>query len=67
MTDPSSRQRGCPTFTTPQLSDSNKNLVLGSTEALDQDMTGRLTVGRNVTLPLSGFKSWEIFLIFLEK
>jgi hypothetical protein len=27
MTDPSSRQRGCPTSTKPQLYDSNKNQV----------------------------------------
>jgi hypothetical protein len=40
---------------------------LGSNEALDQDLTGRLTVGRNVTLVLSGVKRWDDFLIFLEK
>jgi hypothetical protein len=31
------------------------------------DLTGRLTVGRNVTLALSGVKRWEDFLVFLEK
>jgi hypothetical protein len=32
--DPSSRQRGHPTATTPQLSDSNKHLVLGPKRGL---------------------------------
>jgi hypothetical protein len=49
--DPSSRQRGRPTPTKPQLSDGNKKLVLGSQKGLDTK-TGRLTVGRNVTLTL---------------
>jgi hypothetical protein len=53
MTDPSSRQRGLPTSTKPQLSDSNKNLVLGPRRGLTPRLTGRLTVGRNMTLTLT--------------
>jgi hypothetical protein len=54
MTDPSSRQRGHPTSTKPQLSDSNKNLILGPTWGLTPRLTGQLTVGRNLTLTLTG-------------
>jgi hypothetical protein len=50
MTDPSSRQRGRPTLTKQEISDSNKNLVLGPTWGLTPGLTGRLTVSRNVTL-----------------
>jgi hypothetical protein len=39
MTDPSSRQRGRPTSTKPQLSDSNKNLVLRPTWRLTPWLT----------------------------
>jgi hypothetical protein len=47
MTEPSSRQRGRSISTKPQLSDSNKNLVLGPKWGFTQRLTGRLTVGHN--------------------
>jgi hypothetical protein len=53
MTNPSSRQRGRLASTKPQLSDSNKNLVLGSKWGLTPRLTGRLTVGHNVSLTLT--------------
>jgi hypothetical protein len=46
-------REGAPTSTEPQMSDSNKNLVLGPRWALTPKLTGRLTVGRNVTLTCS--------------
>jgi hypothetical protein len=52
-TDPSSGHRGRPTSTNPQLSDSNKNLVLGPKWDLTPRQTGRQTVGRNITLTLT--------------
>jgi hypothetical protein len=52
-TDPSSCQRGRPTLTNLQLSDSNKNLALGPTWSLEPRQTDRQTVGPNVTLNLS--------------
>jgi hypothetical protein len=51
-TDPSSRQRGRPTSTNRKLSDSNKTLVLGHIWGLTPRQTGRLAVGRKVTLTL---------------
>jgi hypothetical protein len=50
MTDPFSRQRGRPTSTKPQLSNNNKNLVLGPRRDLTPRPAGLLTVDRNVTL-----------------
>jgi hypothetical protein len=38
-TDPSSRQKGCPTSTNLQLSDRNKNLVLSPKRVLQQQFT----------------------------
>jgi hypothetical protein len=49
----SSRQRGRPTWTKPQLSECNKYPVLGPRWGLTPCLTGRLTVGRNVTLILT--------------
>jgi hypothetical protein len=49
MTDPSSRQRGRPTLTKLQLSDSIKNLVSGPRLGLTPRLTYQVTVGRNVT------------------
>jgi hypothetical protein len=49
-------QSGRLTSTNPQRSDSNKNLVLGPRWVLGIKtdwQTGRLTVGRNITLTLS--------------
>jgi hypothetical protein len=46
ITDPSSRQEGHPTW--PQLSDSNKNLVMGGGGSTPR-RTDRLTVGRKIT------------------
>jgi hypothetical protein len=53
MIGPSSGQRKSPTSTKPQLSDSNKNLVLGPRRGLTPRLTGRLTVGRNMALTLT--------------
>jgi hypothetical protein len=55
MTDPSTRQRGRPISTIPHLSDSNKYvyLVLDPRWGVKPRLTGRLTVGRNVTLTWS--------------
>jgi ABC-type phosphonate transport system ATPase subunit len=50
--DPSSRQRERPTSTNPQLSDSNKNLVVSPRRVFIPRQTGRLTVGRNIRLRL---------------
>jgi hypothetical protein len=55
VSDPSSRQTGRPTSTKPELSKSNKNLVLGLWWGLRPRQTGRLTVGRNVTL------TWQVW------
>jgi hypothetical protein len=52
-TDTSSRQRGHPTSTNRQVSDDGKNLVLGPRWGLTPRQTGRLTVGRIVTLTLT--------------
>jgi hypothetical protein len=49
-TDPSSRQRGCPTKTRPQLSNSNKYLVISPRWGSTPRLTDWLTVSRNVTL-----------------
>jgi hypothetical protein len=45
-----SHQTGRPTSTNPQLSYSNKNLVLGPRWGLTPRQTGRLIVGCNITL-----------------
>jgi hypothetical protein len=47
-----SRQRWRPTLTKLQLSDGNKNLVLGPRWGLIPRLTGRMTVGRKVALTL---------------
>jgi hypothetical protein len=52
LTLTSSRETGRPTRTNPQLSDSNKNLVLALRCVLTPRQTGGLTVGRNVTFTL---------------
>jgi hypothetical protein len=52
-TDPSSRQRGRPTSINPQLSDSNKNVVLAPDGCLTPRQIGRLTFGRNITFTLT--------------
>jgi hypothetical protein len=57
-TDPSSRQRGHPTPTNPQLSkndqrEKGKNWSRVPDGCLTPRRTGRLTVGRNVTLTLT--------------
>jgi hypothetical protein len=49
MTDSSSREKGRPTSTEPQLTDSNKNIVLGHGWSWKPRLTGRQTVGCNVT------------------
>jgi hypothetical protein len=49
-TDPSSRQTERPTSTNPQLSDSNKNLVIWPRWVLYSRQTGRPTFGRNTRL-----------------
>jgi hypothetical protein len=50
-TDPSSRQRERHTSTNPQLSGSNKNLVVSPRYmCFISRQTGRLTVGRNIRL-----------------
>jgi hypothetical protein len=48
MTDPPSRQRGRPTSTNPQMSESNK--ISFDRWGLTPKLTSRLTVGRSVTL-----------------
>jgi hypothetical protein len=50
MTRPSSCQIGRPTSTKPQLSDSNKNLVLGPRRGLTPRLIGGLSIGGNLTL-----------------
>jgi hypothetical protein len=50
MTDPTSRQRGRPTWTKHKMSTSNKYLVMSSRWGSTPRRTDRLTVGRNVTL-----------------
>jgi hypothetical protein len=57
-TDPTSRQRGCPTSTNLQLSKTNqrekgKNWPLVPDGCLTPGQTGRLTVGHNITLTLT--------------
>jgi hypothetical protein len=64
ITDPSSRQRGRFTSTNPQLS--KKKLTNWSRVpdgCLTPGRTGRLTVGRNITLTLSGSSSAELTTI----
>jgi hypothetical protein len=59
-TDPSFRQRGRPISIKPQLSDSNKNLVLGRKWMLDTKIdwpTSRLTVSSNIVLTLTSLGS----------
>jgi hypothetical protein len=58
MTDPSSHQRGCPTLTKLQLSDSNKYLVLDPRWGLTPRLIGQLTVSCNVTLTWTKIWSW---------
>jgi hypothetical protein len=53
---PASRLKWRPSSTEPQMSDSNKNLVLGPRWGLTPRLTGPLTVGRNLTL------TWKIHL-----
>jgi hypothetical protein len=52
-TDPSSCQRGRPTKTRPQLSESNKYLVMSPRWGSTPRLTDWLTVSRNVTLTLT--------------
>jgi hypothetical protein len=52
-TDASSRQRERPTSTNPQLSASNQDLPQAPDWCFIQRQTGRLTVGRNITLTLT--------------
>jgi hypothetical protein len=53
-TDPFSRQRECPTSTSLQLSNSNKDQVLSpKMGALFRDGLADETVGRNITLTLT--------------
>jgi hypothetical protein len=57
-TDPTSHQRGRPTSSNPQLSKSNqrekgKNWLRVSDGCLTPGRTGRLAVGRNITLTLT--------------
>jgi hypothetical protein len=62
MTDLFYCQRGRPTSAKPQLSDSNKSLVLSHRLGLTPRLTGRLTVGRNVSLTLKWLTllpTWE--------
>jgi hypothetical protein len=51
--DPSSRQRGRPKSTNPQLSDNNKDLVVSPRWVFIPKQTGRLPVGRNIRLRLN--------------
>jgi hypothetical protein len=51
-TDPSSRQRGRPTKTGPQLSESNKYLVMNPRWGSTPRLTDLLIFSRNVTLTL---------------
>jgi hypothetical protein len=53
MTDLFFRRRGRPTWTNPQFSDTNKNLVLGTRCGLTPRQNGWLPVSRNVTLILT--------------
>jgi hypothetical protein len=53
-TDSSSRQKGRPTSVNPQLSASNKNLVVSPRRVLYSKTLFRLTVGRNIRLRLMG-------------
>jgi hypothetical protein len=57
MADPTSRQRGRPASAKPQMSDSNKNLVLGPIWGLTPGLTGRMPIGRNATLIWRQFSS----------
>jgi hypothetical protein len=50
-----------PTTTNPQLSESNKNVVLGPRWGLTPRETGRMTVDRNITLTLTMVESVENF------
>jgi hypothetical protein len=51
--DPSSHQRGRPKLTNQQLSDNNQDLVVSPRWCFVPRQTGRLTVGRNITLTLT--------------
>jgi hypothetical protein len=53
MIDPSSHQRGRPTSTKQQLSDINKNQVMGHRWGLTPRLIGRLIASRNVTSTLT--------------
>jgi hypothetical protein len=67
-TDPTSRQRGRPTTTNPQLSKNNqrengKNWSRVPGECLTPRRTGRQTVGRNITLTLTlrrQLEGWKV-------
>jgi hypothetical protein len=57
LTDTSSRQKGRPTSANPQMSDSNKNLVLGPRWSLTPGLTDRWsyvtwTVARDVNVKM---------------
>jgi hypothetical protein len=70
MTDPSSYKKGPPTLTNLQLSDSNKDLVLGSRWGLTPRQTGQLTDIRNITLTLtlhgSRFSAIQVYASYVE-
>jgi hypothetical protein len=57
LTHPSCRKRGSPISTNPQLSYSNKNLVLGPRCGLISRLDGWLTVGHTVTLTLKSVRT----------
>jgi hypothetical protein len=59
MADHSSRQRGRPTRTTPQLSNSNKYLVMSPRWGSTPTLTEWLIVSRNVTLTLTLNWLWQ--------
>jgi hypothetical protein len=66
ITDPSSRQRGRPTSTNPQLSKNNqrekgKNWSRVPDGCLTPRKTGRLIVGRNITLTLTWL--WQVSVV----
>jgi hypothetical protein len=52
-TDPSCRQRERPTSTNPQLSDSNKNLVVSPRWVLYSKTDWQTSVGRNISIRVS--------------
>jgi hypothetical protein len=51
--DPTSRQRGRPTSTNPKLSKNNQRIGRIGRRSQTPGRTGRLAVGRNVTLTLT--------------